>query len=82
VATFLVEVRLAKVARMKKITEDVYLNPDCVVSVEYDATYKNVGSPSDSCMEKDFEGTRVTLNNGRKVFISGLTPAQVMEKLL
>lgn len=68
--------------KLIKIDDNTFLNSDEVCSVEYDCTYKyGSESPSDTCLIKDFEGTRVILKNGRKVFIKNIMPDEIVEKL-
>lgn len=64
-----------------KLNETTFIDPLEIVSIEYDATFKNVGGASDACMVKDFDGTRLTLKNGRKVFIHGMHPSEVVAKV-
>lgn len=65
-----------------KVCEDTYLNPSEVVAVVRDTTYKYESpSPSDTNMIKDFDGSRIVLKCGRKVFVNGVFPDEILEKL-
>lgn len=64
-----------------EVAKDVFIDPNEVASVEYDATYKWSGSWSGGCNIKDFEGSRVTMKNGRKIFIKDVSPHTVMVRL-
>jgi len=67
---------------LKQIAPNTFVDPNEVVSIEHDETYRYEGlSPSDSCMIKDFDGTKLTLKNGRKVFINNMMPSEVLELL-
>lgn len=64
-----------------QITPEIFVDPSEVVSVEHDQTFRDCGSISDPCMVKEFDGTRITLKNGRKVFINHTMPSEVISKL-
>jgi hypothetical protein len=65
-----------------KIAPEVFVRSDEVVSVERDTTYKySSSSPSDYCLLKDFDGSRVILKNGRKVYVRGVFPAEILKML-
>jgi hypothetical protein len=62
-----------------KIAEEVYVDPDDVVSIEHDVVNEYVGmSPSDSTMKEKFNGSRLTLKNGRKVFVNYVMPSEIL----
>lgn len=66
---------------MIKITEDVYINKEDLVSIQREETVSWHGSPSDSYPVKDFSGSVLTLKNGRKIYVKGLYPQDIMELL-
>lgn len=65
-----------------QIAKEVYVVPNDVVSVERQIINSYVGgSPSDSCYEKTFDGSRLILKNGRKVYVNGVMPDGILEIL-
>ena len=65
-----------------KIDDETYIVPTEIVSIVADATFKVSGdSPSDTCMVKDFEGSKITLKNGRKIFVKNKTPDEILKIL-
>lgn len=65
-----------------KLAPEVYVKPDEVISVERETTYKDRSpSPSDSCLIKDFDGSRVILKNGRKIYIRDVFPDAILKML-
>lgn len=61
-----------------KITDDVLIAREDVSSIQRETTYKyDGGSPSDTCMYADFIGSVITLKNGRKIYVRGLSPADI-----
>jgi hypothetical protein len=65
---------------MIEVVENVFINPDEVASVEEHVTTKYLGSFSDSYPVKDFEGSRVILKSGRKIYIKA-PPIFILKKL-
>ena len=67
---------------MIKITDEIYVDPDQVVSVEREKvhSYRSY-SLSDTTTYCSFDGTRITLKNGRKVFVENIMPDKIMEVL-
>lgn len=67
---------------MIQITEDIFIDPAEVASVERDTTYKyDSPSPSDATLLVDFDGSKIFLKNGRKVFVRNIFPKEIMQKL-
>lgn len=67
---------------MIKITDDIFIDPTEVASVERDTTYKySSPSPSDTTLLVDFDGSKIFLKNGRKVFVRNIFPKEIMQKL-
>ncbi len=67
---------------MIKITEEIFLIPSEVVSVEREIVNKWVPDrPSSGHYEQDFYGSRITLKNGQKVFVRGMEPNEIIVKL-
>jgi len=67
---------------MVQLTDEIFVDPLEVVSVERDTTYKySSPSPSDSTLLVDFDGSKIFLKNGRKVFVRGVFPKEIMQKL-
>ena len=65
-----------------KVCNNTYINPSEVVAVVHDTTYKyRTASPSDTNMIKDFDGSRIVLKCGRKVFVNGVFPDEILAKL-
>jgi hypothetical protein len=64
------------------ITDDVIIDPSEVTSIQREEVERLVDSgwPSgDTAYERTFVGSVVTLKNGRKIYIPGLTPKQLLE---
>lgn len=67
---------------MIQLADEIFVDPLEVVSVERDTTYKySSPSPSDSTLLVDFDGSKIFLKNGRKVFVRGIFPKEIMIKL-
>jgi hypothetical protein len=65
-----------------EIAKNTFIDPSTVVSIEHDVVNEwATPSPSDSRMVKVFDGTRITLNNGRKVFVNGVMPEEIIRRL-
>lgn len=65
-----------------KIADEVFVRPDEVVSVERDTTYEwESSSPSDSNIRVNFDGSRIILKNGRKIFIRNVFPEAILKTL-
>ena len=74
--------RKIKMNHLIKIAPEVYVQKDEVVSVERETTYKWASpSPSDNCLLTDFDGSRVILKNGRKVYVRGVFPDEILKIL-
>lgn len=65
-----------------EITESIIVDPLEVCSIQEEKIERYRGSsPSDSHTYIDFEGSVMTLKNGRKIFVRGLNPKQIKERL-
>ena len=65
-----------------KITDDVIVDPIEVSSVQSEVVHKYCGgSPSDSSTYIDFQGSVMTLKNGRKIYVKFMTPEEILHKL-
>lgn len=65
-----------------EIAPEVYIDSEEFASVERDTTYKySSPSPSDTTLLVDFDGSKIFLKNGRKIFVKGIFPKEVMLKL-
>lgn len=70
-----------QIAGLTHINDDVYLRSEDVVSVEREIINEYTSpSPSDVRLVETFNGSRVTLKNGRKVFVRGMVPKEILEK--
>lgn len=67
--------------KLIKIAPCVFVDPSEVVSVERDTTYVHGPSPSDTHPYVDFDGSRVTLKSGRKLFVRDVFPEQIIQLL-
>ena len=65
-----------------RLAPEVFVDPNDVSSIEHDVVkdYRG-GSPSDTHYVESFNGTRITLKNGRKVFLNHVMPTKVIEQL-
>lgn len=62
-----------------EIAPEIFVKPCEVVAVQRETTYKYASqSPSDCCLLTDFDGSRVILENGRKVYVRGVFPAAII----
>jgi hypothetical protein len=55
------------------VTDEVYLMREEIASMEYEVM--------DSGYWSSTKGTIITLKNGRKIYISGMKPKDILEKL-
>jgi len=65
---------------MIEISDNVFVDPKDVAAVEEHIVTKYLGSFSDSYPVKDFEGSRIILKNGRKIYVRE-TPKIICAKL-
>lgn len=63
-----------------EVAKEVFIDPAEVASVERDTVY-NSNSPSGTNIYVNFDGSRIILKNGRKIFINKVMPNEVMAKL-
>lgn len=67
---------------MIEIGPEIFVDPKDVSSVEREVISRNGGiSLSDCQMVEVFNGSRVILKNGRKIFVDGVLPSKILEKL-
>lgn len=68
---------------MIKITEDVFILREDVVSIQREIVTKfHSTSPSDCGYETtEFNGSVITMKNGRKIFIPTLVPVEIQNLL-
>ncbi len=67
---------------MIEVTEKIIVDPTEVCSVQEEIVREYIPAPiSDGSMHTTFEGSVMTLKNGRKIYIKGMTPKQINEKL-
>jgi hypothetical protein len=60
------------------ITDEVVVEPSEVCSIQEEkVTRYSSPSPSDSSVYTEFEGSVMTLKNGRKIYVRGMTPKQI-----
>lgn len=65
-----------------KIAENVYVEPSEVSSVEREIVKKwQSSSPSDGRYVETFNGSRVILKCGRKVYVDGVMPDEIIRCL-
>ena len=62
-----------------EVATNIFINPDEVVSIEHDGV--NRYTPSGGFISSSFNGSRITLKNGRKVFVDGVMPKEIIAKL-
>jgi hypothetical protein len=60
-----------------EVTDEILIDPLEVASIEAHHDH----SPSGGYISREINGSVVVLKNGRKIYISKLTPQQVKEKL-
>lgn len=72
----------AQMSKLIEVSPEVFVDPSEVVSVEHDVVkeYESF-SPSDCDMRTTFDGSRIILKNGRKVFVNGVMPSLIMKML-
>lgn len=64
---------------MIKINENIYINKDDLVSVQEEIVTKySSPNPSDFSTYYDFVGSVMTMKNGRKIFVRGMSPKEIM----
>jgi len=63
------------------INEKVFFERDEFASCQEERTERWEGTMSDGCMRPDFVGVVITLKNGRKIYVNGIKPSFVLEKL-
>jgi len=56
------------------VTDEVYLVREEIISMEYETFASDYWG-------NDKKGTVITLSNGRKIYISGMKPKDILEKL-
>lgn len=62
-----------------KLTDDVFVNPNEVVTVErLDMSYE---TPSGGFVNSSFNGSRIILKCGRKLHLNKIMPDEIMAKL-
>ena len=60
--------------KLVAVTDEVYLLREEIASMEYEAVGSSYWNPAKT-------GTVITLKNGRKIYISGMAPKDILEKL-
>lgn len=65
-----------------EINDELFIDTDEVVSVEREIVKEfRSSSPSDGYYVETFNGSRVILKNGRKIYANGVMPKDLMKKL-
>jgi hypothetical protein len=59
--------------KLVAVTDEVYLVREEIASMEYEVM--------DNGYWSSIKGTIITLKNGRKIYISGMKPEEILEKL-
>jgi hypothetical protein len=59
--------------KLVAVTDEVYLVREEIISMEYEVMDNGYWSST--------KGTIITLSNGRKIYISGMKPKDILEKL-
>jgi hypothetical protein len=67
--------------KLIEVHKEVWIDPEDITSVEHDVVSRDYGGISDCDMREVFNGTRITLKNGRKVFIDGVMPSVILAKI-
>lgn len=62
-----------------EINDELFIDTDEVVSVEHENN--SYETPSGGYVGRNFNGSRVILKNGRKIYVNGMKPKELMEKL-
>ena len=65
--------------RLIEIAQNVHINPDEIVSIEHDDLSYEI--PSGGYVGSNFNGTRIILKNGRKVFVNRVMPSEIIKKI-
>lgn len=65
---------------MIEITKDIFICKEDVSSIQREVVHDS-SSPSGGSIYASFEGSVITLKNGRKIFVPGLTPTNIRVKL-
>jgi hypothetical protein len=66
---------------MIKLKEDVYVYPKEICSIQHETLWRKVGSISEFVSQKYFDGSIVTLKNGRKISINDLKPDEIFKMI-
>lgn len=68
--------------KLVSITENVFIDPTevCSVQAEQVKNYTS-GSISDHTMHVTFDGSIITLKNGRKIAVDKFSPQMILDKL-
>lgn len=67
--------------KLVKLKDGVFVSPDEVCSVQHEELWRDYGSITDFVSTKYFDGSIVTLKNGRKIAINNLKPCEIFELL-
>lgn len=62
-----------------EINDELFIDTDEVVSVEHENNSYN--TPSGGYVGGNFNGSRVILKNGHKIYVNGIMPKDLMNKL-
>lgn len=65
--------------KLVQVAEEVYVDPDDISSVQREIVHEYASSnPSDGHKVKTFDGSRIILKNGRKVFVDKVKPEAIL----
>lgn len=62
-----------------EINDELFIDTDEVVSVERENC--SYHTPSGGYVSSNFDGSRVILKNGRKIYVNGMMPKDLMTRL-
>ncbi len=65
-----------------QITDKIFFERSEFASCQEEIVRRDMSrSISDENIQTVFEGSVITLKNGRKIYVEGMTPAQILEKV-
>lgn len=66
---------------MFKIDDDTYIAKEDISAIQNEEIWGDSGSISSASPYLKFKGSRIILKNGRKIFVKGKNPAQIIKEL-